>query len=98
MPGLVDDLAAANTAYDGLVAELATAKTLLGNVDAIEARIAELSDKNSSEEEVVEEAMDNAEEEGKSIANNNAEVSEEELSLKEKFQKAFSEDNLTINY
>ena len=66
--------------------------------EAVEARIAELSDENSSEEEVVEEAMDNAEEEGESIANNNAEVSEEELSLKEKFQKAFSEDNLTINY
>ena len=67
--------------------------------EAVEARIAELSSENSSEEEVVEEAMDNAtEEEAESIANNNAEVSEEEVSLREKFKKAFSEDNLTINY
>jgi len=32
------------------------------------------------------------------VANNNAESSEQEVSLKQKFEKAFSEDNLTINY
>lgn len=44
MPGFIADLAAANAAMDALVAEFEVAKTLLGNVDAIEARIAELMD------------------------------------------------------
>ena len=67
--------------------------------EAVEARIQELKSEESSEEEVVEDAIDNvSEEEEESIANNNADVSEEQESLKEKFKKAFSEDNLTINY
>lgn len=67
--------------------------------EAVEKRIQELSSDSASEEEVVEDAIDNAEtNEEQVIANNNAEVSEEEQSLTEKFRKAFSEDNLTINY
>ena len=53
---------------------------------------------DTSEEEAVEEAIDSVEAEEESVANNNAESSEKELTLKEKFEKAFSEDNLTINY
>ena len=66
--------------------------------EAVEKRLAELKSSDSSEEEVVEEAMDKVEAEEEVVANNNAESSEQEVSLKEKFQKAFSEDNLTINY
>ena len=66
--------------------------------EAVEKRLAELKNSDSSEEEVVEEAMDKVETEEEVVANNNAESSEEELSLKQKFEKAFSEDNLTINY
>jgi DNA repair exonuclease SbcCD ATPase subunit len=66
--------------------------------EAVEKRLAELQNSDSSEEEVVEEAMDKVEVEEEVVANNNAESSEEELSLKQKFEKAFSEDNLTINY
>ena len=47
---------------------------------------------------MVEEALDNTSSEEPAIANNNGESSEEDLSLKEKFKQAFSEDNLTINY
>lgn len=66
--------------------------------EAVEKRIAELKSENSSEEEAVEEALENVSSEEEVVANNNAESSEEEISLKEKFQKAFSEENLTINY
>lgn len=66
--------------------------------EAVEKRLAELKNSDSSEEEVVEEAMDKVETEEEVVANNNAESSEQELSLKQKFEKAFSEDNLTINY
>jgi len=66
--------------------------------EAVEKRLAELKSSDSSEEEVVEEAMDKVEAEEEVVANNNAESSEQELSLKQKFEKAFSEDNLTINY
>ena len=66
--------------------------------EAVEKRLAELKSTDSSEEEVVEEAMDKVEAEEEVVANNNAESSEQEVSLKEKFEKAFSEDNLTINY
>ena len=66
--------------------------------EAVEKRLAELKSGDSSEEEVVEEAMDKVETEEEVVANNNAESSEQELSLKQKFEKAFSEDNLTINY
>jgi hypothetical protein len=66
--------------------------------EAVEQRIAELKSENSSEEEAIEEAIDNVSAEEEVVANNNAESSEEELSLKDKFKQAFSEDNLTINY
>lgn len=66
--------------------------------EAVEKRLAELKSTDSSEEEVVEEAMDKVEAEEEVVANNNAESSEQEVSLKQKFEKAFSEDNLTINY
>jgi hypothetical protein len=66
--------------------------------EAVEKRIAELKDGSTSEEEAVEEALENASEEEKAVANNNAESSEEEVSLRDKFKRAFSEDNLTINY
>lgn len=66
--------------------------------EAVEKRLAELKSGDSSEEEVVEEAMDKVETEEEVVANNNAESSEQELTLKQKFEKAFSEDNLTINY
>ena len=66
--------------------------------EAVEKRLAELKSSDSSEEEVVEEAMDKVEAEEEVVANNNAESSEQEISLKQKFEKAFSEDNLTINY
>ena len=66
--------------------------------EAVEKRLAELKSSDSSEEEVVEEAMDKVEAEEEVVANNNAESSEQELTLKQKFEKAFSEDNLTINY
>jgi len=66
--------------------------------EAVEKRLAELKSGDSSEEEAVEEAMDHVEAEEEVVANNNAESSEQELSLKDKFKQAFSEDNLTINY
>jgi chromosome segregation ATPase len=66
--------------------------------EAVEKRLEELKSGKETEEEVVEEAIDSVEAEEEVVANNNAESSEKELSLKDKFQKAFSEDNLTINY
>jgi|TARA_R110002153_G_scaffold77479_1_gene198936 hypothetical protein len=66
--------------------------------EAVEKRIAELKSENSSEDEAVEEALDSVSNESEVVANNNAESSEEEVSLKQKFQNAFSEENLTINY
>lgn len=67
--------------------------------EAVEKRIAELNNSEASEEEVVEEAIDQVEAtEEETVANNNGESSEEDLSLRDKFKKAFSEDNLTIKY
>jgi len=51
-----------------------------------------------TEEEVVEEAIENAEVEQEAVANNNGASTEEELSLREKFKQAFSEDSITIQY
>jgi hypothetical protein len=51
-----------------------------------------------SEEQVVEEAIENAEVEKEAVANNNGSSAEEELSLREKFKQAFSEDSITIQY
>jgi len=66
--------------------------------EAVEKRISELKNVDSSEDQVLEEALDNVEAETEVIANNNADSSKEEESLSERFKKAFSEDNLTINY
>jgi hypothetical protein len=52
----------------------------------------------ASEAEVVEEAIESAEVEEEAISNNNGGSTEEELSLREKFLKAFSEDSVTIKY
>lgn len=66
--------------------------------EAVEKRISELQNQNSSEEEVIEEAIEKVEAEEEVVANNNGESSQEEPSLKEKFEQAFSEEDLTINY
>jgi hypothetical protein len=67
--------------------------------EAVEKRLEELKSDSESVEQVVEEAIDKVEaEEVEAVANNNAESSEQELSLTEKFKQAFSEDNLTIKY
>ena len=67
--------------------------------EAVEKRIAELNNSEASEDEVVEEAIEKVEAtEEETVANNNGESSEEDLSLRDKFKKAFSEDNLTIKY
>jgi hypothetical protein len=68
--------------------------------EAVEKRLEELKSSSSdSEEEAVEEAIEQVEaSEEEAISNNNAEASDQELTLKQKFEKAFSEDNLTINY
>ena len=41
-------------------------------------------------------AIENVETEEDTVANNDASSAEEELSLKEKFKKAFNKDNVTI--
>jgi len=68
--------------------------------EAVEKRLEELKSSSSdSEEEAVEEAIEQVEaSEEEAISNNNAGASDQELTLKQKFEKAFSEDNLTINY
>ena len=61
--------------------------------------MSELSEKETveaSSEEVAEEAIENAEAEEEAVANNNADSTEEDLSLREQFKKAFSKDNVTI--
>lgn len=58
----------------------------------------EASEKTPSEEEIIEEAIENAEVEDEALANNNGSSTEEEISLREKFLKAFSEDSITIQY
>lgn len=65
-------------------------------------KISEASQKESSTEEVsegdVEEALDNAEASSEEIPSNNGQSTEEEVSLREKFQQAFNKDSLTIKY
>lgn len=56
------------------------------------------SEEAQTEEEVVEEAIENAEVEEEALANNNGSSTEESLSMREKFAQAFSEDNVTIQY
>ena len=50
------------------------------------------------EEEVVEEALDSAEATDAEVTSNNGETTEKEISLREKFQQAFTKDSLTIKY
>lgn len=69
--------------------------------EQVQKKIEELSTSEASEateEEVVEEAIENAEVEEEAVANNNGEAIEEKLSLKEKFKQAFSKENVTIQY
>ena len=50
-------------------------------------------------EEEVQEILESVEEESSaSIANNNEEASAEEVSLRQKFNQAFSKENIKINY
>ena len=49
-------------------------------------------------EEVVEAALENAEEQEENIPNNNAESTESEESLSDKFARAFSKENISIKY
>ena len=70
-----------------------------GVQERLSALQSQASEKTPSEEkEIVEEAIENAEVEDKALANNNGSSTEEELSLREKFLKAFSEDSVTIQY
>lgn len=68
--------------------------------EEVQKRISELSqtEATESEEEVVEEAIENTEVEEDALANNNGGSTEEALSLRDKFKKAFSKDNVTIQY
>ena len=69
--------------------------------EEVQKRISELSQTEATDsdtEEVVEEAIDNAEVEEDTVANNNGGSTEESLSLREKFKKAFSKENVTIQY
>jgi len=61
----------------------------------------EVSEESSEEasEEVAEEVLENVEEESAaSISNNNEAASTEEQSLREKFNTAFTKENININY
>jgi len=70
----------------------------------VEKRLAELSNASQeetseeSEEQVVDTALENAEETGEAVANNNAESSEEDLTLSQKFKQAFTKEHVTVNY
>jgi phosphoheptose isomerase len=69
--------------------------------EQVQQRLAELSNSEAAEEtaeEVAEEVMENAEVEEETVANNNGSSTEDALSLREKFKKAFSKDNVTIQY
>ena len=68
--------------------------------EEVQKRLAQLSEKGNeseaSSEEITEEIIENVEAEEDAVSNNDASSAEEELSLKEKFQKAFNKDNVTI--
>ena len=69
--------------------------------EQVQQRLTELSQSTATEEpteEVVEEAMENTEVEEEVIANNNGSSTEDGISLREKFKKAFSKENVTIQY
>ena len=52
----------------------------------------------ATEEEVVDEALSNADRTTPDIPNNNEELSQEDESLRERFKSAFKQENLTIKY
>jgi hypothetical protein len=63
------------------------------------ASVEEVKAEEAKVEEVTEEILENVvEASGEEIVNNNEQSSQSELSLKEKFEKAFSKENLTIKY
>ena len=75
--------------------------------EAVEAKIAELSKSHASSEEpskeeseeIIEDLLENVEEESSAtLTNNNEAASAEEVSLREKFHKAFSTENINIKY
>ena len=69
--------------------------------EQVQQRLAELSNSEATEEtaeEVVEEVIENAEVEEETVANNNGASTEDDLSLREKFKKAFTKENVTIQY
>ena len=75
--------------------------------EAVAERLADLSESNASTEtesqdtsdEVIEEVLENVEEESAAaITNNNEAASAEELSLRERFNHAFSSENIEIKY
>ena len=51
-----------------------------------------------SPDEVTASAMENVQEEAAAIPNNNGESTEEEMTLREKFQKSFNRENVSIQY
>ncbi len=67
----------------------------------VKKKLAELSGEKPesvvSEEEATE-IIEDAEVEESAVANNNGASTEDELSLKEKFAKAFSKENIEIKY
>jgi len=64
-----------------------------------EASTKETTEESGETEEIVEEVLENVEEESSaSISNNNEAASTEEGSLREKFNQAFSKENIKINY
>lgn len=75
--------------------------------EAVEAKIAELAESHASSEEpskeeseeIIEDLLENVEEESSAtLTNNNEAASAEEVSLREKFHKAFSTENINIKY
>ena len=61
-------------------------------------RLEQLNQSQASEETPeVEEVLDAVEAQDEEVINNNAEAAQEEPSLRDKFEKAFSRENLTIN-
>ena len=75
--------------------------------DAVQERLSQLSESEASDktetqeqtEEVIDEVLENVEEESAAaLTNNNEAASAEELSLRDRFNKAFSSENIKIQY
>jgi len=77
-------------------------KTFTSKVEEeVAKRLEELSSEKAPQdpEEVIEAAIENITEEGnQSVPNNNGEAAEDDLTLRERFLKAFSQDNVKIEY